>query len=730
MQFSCKDKGILSLAEEDLARSGITLQDALALGMDIVDAPQLASLGHRSTAAGGIVFPYWDPFAGNGAGAFTPPKTFHRVRLLGATGGFAAQTKQQRYIQPPGTLNSVYVPKLVAGAAHNWAVFLKGREPVYITEGEKKAIAACAAGFPTLGLGGVDVYRSQKRGVDALPLLAECDWRTRLVFIVFDTDNADGLKLEVLRSAQRLMDWLVVLGAAPELVILPPNADGGKQGWDDYLVRHGKDTFVAQVLDARRVQHSGAKHLIAAAERFTYVSNINKFIATGANRLDDPRTPYSKDNINDHLGQYQVTLPRPKQRTVNGVAAVAMTPTPVPIADALLQWAGLTRCRAMMYAPGEPRILKNSSGDYLNMWTGWRAEYEQDWVPSTIDYERVMREWDWVLDNVFCDDTAARQWVEHWLYYPLKYPGTKLHTFVLICSRQQGIGKSFIGDMLAEYVYGMDANGPQHAVKIMEGRLAESFNSYLYAKSLVLGEDIAAHDKKSVYEKVKALTTSPTVEVNIKNVPQFMIENRANFWLTSNDPAPFFLADTDRRAFVHVPRTAELNSERFGAIAKLFASGLAGKVLLWHARNRYVEAEFNPKASAPLTTGKLEVMMNGMDGVNEWLDDLRRAAEGGMLSRPYATINELLARMELDAHHLRNNTSDRGLGVRLANVGCVRACGGRQVVYRLNGVHRPVRVWHLSSNPEHLALTAQEVERGLLEPFEYRVLGLKGRKKY
>ena len=284
--------------------------------------------------------------------------------------------------------------------------------------------------------------------------------------------------------------------------------------------------------------------------------------------------------------------------------------------------------------------------------------------------------------------------------------------------------------MLAEHVYGLDSNGPQHASKIMEGRLAESFNSYIYAKSLVLGEDIAAHDKKSVYEKVKALTTSPTVEVNIKNVPQFMIENRANFWLTSNDPAPFFLTDRDRRAFVHVPRHAVSAQDRFKAVADIFSSGLGGRVLLWHARNQYKVGAFNPAAPAPLTAGKSEITLNSMDGVGEWIGDLCHAASQGMLSRSFATISELLARMELDAHHLRSATTDRGLGVRLAAAGCIRAHNGRQLIQRMNGVHKPARVWHLADDPDALTLTVDEIERELEKPFEYKVVALARRKKY
>jgi len=148
------------LAAADLARSGLTLADAKALGAEILSERQTVLLGHQALAS--ILFRYWDPFEER----FTPDGIFHRVRYVGRPAGFAgAVAKPQRYSQPAGSLNDVYVPRVVLGEPYDWkAYLLDPARPLFITEGEKKAACACKGGVPCVALGGVDVWAAAARG--------------------------------------------------------------------------------------------------------------------------------------------------------------------------------------------------------------------------------------------------------------------------------------------------------------------------------------------------------------------------------------------------------------------------------------------------------------------------------------------------------------------------------------------------------------------------------------
>ena len=112
-----------------------------------------------------------------------------------------------------------------------------------ITEGEKKALAANQAGFPSIGLVGVWGWKPGKKET-LLPALERIPWKGRAVYVVFDSDIAT--KPDVQDAESRLAAHLAARGATVKVVRLPqgePGADGKpvKVGLDDFLVMHGNN---------------------------------------------------------------------------------------------------------------------------------------------------------------------------------------------------------------------------------------------------------------------------------------------------------------------------------------------------------------------------------------------------------------------------------------------------------------------------------------------------------
>lgn len=700
---------LLALAEADLARSGLTLEDAAALGCLIVDADALAELGHSQPEAG-IVFPYWSPALGR----FQPLAEFHRARLLTDTRtGFAAQTKARRYSQPAGTLNSVYVPRIVEGEVFDWKRFFEDpRETLYITEGEKKAAAGCKRGLHCIGLGGVDVFQARKRGAEALPLMEDIDFRARDVGVIFDTDTPEGLKPEVLRSAKRLLDWLLLKGARPFLVTLP-YADGTKMGLDDYLLDHTAADFM-ELRMTNSLVHADATCIAAAAADYRYIIEIDRFVG------DDPQLMMPPAHLDRVLGLKQVTIPRLERvKDANGTLTTRMLPRPTQLSDALLIWPGTEKFRSMVYHPGKSRHVTIHGEEHLNIWRGWKCEYAgANTLPSEARRSVIMREWLWSIENLFGCDEVAHEYAINWLLYPLQNAGAKMNTFALICSREEGIGKSFIGHMLAKHVYGLTRPGARHAWQLSEGDLHGQFNPFMFATSFVEGDDIAAHDKKSVYERIKSFVTSDTIQINIKNSPQFMMDNHCNFWLTSNDGAPFYLNEDSRRAFVHVPRKPRKDPERYHALQLLFDSGEAGPTLLHYAREIYQANGFNPMHDAPMTTGKKELAMNARTGAKEWIYDLVAGSEA-LLTRPYASAREIHALMEME--QVQGKYSLDMLGALLREAGATRWGNGAQfAITSTDGSVRRERVWMLGDMRLANSMDKETISAGLVDiPFGY-----------
>ena len=147
-----------------------------------------------------------------------------------------------KYESPKGAGNRAYLPKPVIDKLPETSCEL------FITEGEKKSIAASYNGFPTIGLVGIYGWKPDKSKVDSLiPDLDVVKWNGRRVFIVFDSDAAD--KPQIVEAENRLAAVLTSKGAVVRIVRLPPaeKLDGCKAdkiGLDDFLLHYGETGHV------------------------------------------------------------------------------------------------------------------------------------------------------------------------------------------------------------------------------------------------------------------------------------------------------------------------------------------------------------------------------------------------------------------------------------------------------------------------------------------------------
>jgi hypothetical protein len=104
--------------------------------------------------------------------------------------------------------------------------------PLYIIEGEKKALLMAQLGFPAIGIAGVEGWhargsRTLLPDFDVIPL------KGRLIELLPDGDYQQNLNVR--RAVKRFADTLCQAGARPRLMRLPATTHG-KTGIDDYLM--------------------------------------------------------------------------------------------------------------------------------------------------------------------------------------------------------------------------------------------------------------------------------------------------------------------------------------------------------------------------------------------------------------------------------------------------------------------------------------------------------------
>lgn len=175
---------------------------------------------------GWLVFPYRDS-----AGAVN---CFARRRLHTPRG-------DQKYDQDKGTGKRAYFPAGSVGRLR------AGADDVYVTEGEKKALALDQIGLAAVGLGGVwNGTEEDGAGWRLIADLRGLPWAGRRVFVCFDYDAKERTRRDVGAARRRLAKAFYAAGAREVLAVeLPPGPGETKQGVDDYIARHGGGAFVS-----------------------------------------------------------------------------------------------------------------------------------------------------------------------------------------------------------------------------------------------------------------------------------------------------------------------------------------------------------------------------------------------------------------------------------------------------------------------------------------------------
>lgn len=255
----------------DLAKSGLSRDTIGSLCIRPAGVIELEACGLQIDADSlGGYLPYVIPYFGlDGA-----PEGHYRLKDL-------SPDTSAKYRQPAGTQNRIYYPP-------NFRTLAENSSYIIVTEGEKKAAAACQEGIPAIALGGVDSWRSRTFEIavssiktsynyddpdseskklilkiasgtahesvrelesavaKGLPDFAEfVRVEGKIVLIVFDSDLTEEpyVKPDVQRAAADLAYFFRAEEEIPtdhiRQLILPTSSRSGKMGLDDYLVEYG-----------------------------------------------------------------------------------------------------------------------------------------------------------------------------------------------------------------------------------------------------------------------------------------------------------------------------------------------------------------------------------------------------------------------------------------------------------------------------------------------------------
>ena len=523
--------------------------------------------------------------------------------------------------------------------------------PIFFTEGELKACALARIGRAAIGLAGV--YSFLKNG-KLLPEFTQIDWVGRYVYIIFDNDIVH--KPDVRRAMGRLVHELTQLGSLPRIINLPDfELVGKKVGVDDYLVEQKFRKSSLDELEVELCEETVLLHYLNS--RVAYIRKLKAFWDFECEifyRIDELNTAFAPLTfwIDTSRGKRQVSATKE-----------------------WIKWSRRAEYDEMVYMPGEAKVV----GNKLNIWKGWG-------VDARKGNERPVLE---LIRYLLAGCPEQMTWFLQWLAYPIQYPGTKLYTSVLLWSSAQGVGKSLLAEIMGD-IYG------ENYAEISRDNLTADFNSWAKHKQFIQGDEITGSDSRarSFADKLKAMITRQSVEINEKYAPQFSLADRANYFFTSNHVDALFLEDRDRRFFVVEVSKSRKSDTFYEKLRKWrdkpgpdnpngqFRGPMAFR---WYLENEVELGGFNPFAEPPVTQAKLDMQDLSLSDLNRFTRMLRDDPDS-VLRRKGGIIHDEL--FELNTLILLSKRGLNDKGIQSAMSKALRNAGFRKRQVRV-GTARP-----------------------------------------
>ena len=431
-------------------------------------------------------------------------------------------------------------------------------------------------------------------------------------------------------SQQALMDWARHL---PEIIEEEQNRRR-EQMAENRLIGEGTD--IAPIADRITLEE--------ALQRFIYVGDGKGVFDTErpTHYLDLPSFKQFYSASSEMRGRVRVGVPRLWSDHADRISVISRS-----------------------FKAGAGLFIQDPEGrSSVNTWRDFDRsgfEMKQDHVDLFIDH----------ITFIFSDESGR---FLDWLAHIEQRPGELPHTAWLSIATCTGLGRNWISSVLARLWAGRVA-----ANFDILGMFEKGFNGRLSGKILACVDEIKAggNDAWPHSEKLKAIVTEETREINPKYGRQFVEHNAVRWLIFSNHLAAIPLESNDRRWEVVIndskPLSAAYYLTLYGALQdQSFIESIAG-----YLSSRDISG-FNPGAHAKATGGKQHV-------INTSKSDIDMNCEGVVTDWPSDVIfgSDLM-------EQVFGHSSDRR-----ANLlkGVMPRLGARPYGKQVKADGRPERVW-------------------------------------
>ncbi|MBF0501474.1 MAG: DUF3854 domain-containing protein [Candidatus Riflebacteria bacterium] len=450
-----------------------------------------------------------------------------------------------KYLHPHGVPAMPWIPKTV------WDVKSKNNAPIWITEGEKKALKLVQHGEHAISLPGVWNFKaggkdrhSGWQDKELWGCLREFQLAGRTIYLAFDSDlwtNPSvryalyelSIKLYALGSLVRIAIWHGGKGIDDHLVAAPfiENAiiaikEGSRDLFSFIVPDHQSEVLRAlAIIDLSPVM---AEQLEAAVAKTLGISRhaLRKEI----------RHRKDKDGVSDYLARLNERF-----ALIHGFSEIwdceLAQSMKVEAFKHLLPFEGkrwldsarkrVIRMENIVFEPA------GAAETQINLFRSW---------PLPPDKNKP-------CDNIIkhllhvAGDEASCHWLTCWLAWPLQNPGAKMATSIVVHGGQ-GTGKSILFETILK-IYG------EYGAVIDQKTLEADFTGWLSRKLFIIADEVISNFQQvQVKNRIKGLVTGGSVWVNRKGIEPREEANHVNLVFLSNEDLPLLIDQDDRRFFV------------------------------------------------------------------------------------------------------------------------------------------------------------------------------------
>jgi hypothetical protein len=338
----------------------------------------------------------------------------------------------------------------------------------------------------------------------------------------------------------------------------------------------------------------------------------------------------------------------------------------------------------------EPHSKIVTSRGGLNTFAGYAV------IPTPGDIKPFMDLFEWLIP------AENREYVLAWLACAMQRLAEPFYVALVVWSRNQGTGKSLIFETVQSLINSV------HCPVVGQEALSSNFNEWRRDALLIVFDEVSAVNDRQTADGIKAALTATSHRVNAKYEPAYVQKNRSKNIFLSNHPDAAFITDTDRRFYVVEANSTRPPKEMIDRFIEWRDAG-GGAALLYYLQTLDIRL-FDPKAPAPTTTARREMIEDNRSDVERWLISIITAINiFELLGRDICTAEELTARYNAQTG---NKASSKTINSTLRKLGIRRL--DKQA--KMSSGVRP-RCYSMSNDPRHIELTESELGAIMDKPF-------------